>query len=215
VTAQDVHEALSGRLGDSGALFSDDQLWRFLLWRFFPPRLCGPVDVDPMERTMPVVTARRRLLNLLMLNPSTADAKKDDPTVAKGGRLAHAWGYDGIVVTNLSAWRSTDPKALYTAGYATMNLSWPWGTPDNDTAILTAAKLCDLTICAWGVHGALGGRGASVAAMLRGATRLKRNEAEIERGVNLCYLRLTKDGHPEHPLYIPMNTVPKPWEAIS
>src|SRR4051812_14962809 len=70
-----------------GARFSSDRRHRYALWRVW--------DGD------------RGLCNFLMLNPSTADETSDDPTVASCTRRARAWGYGGLVVTNLFAFRAT------------------------------------------------------------------------------------------------------------
>ena len=51
-------------------------------------------------------------VNFIMLNPSTADAQEDDPTIRRCIGFAKAWGYGGIVVTNLFAYRATNPKEL-------------------------------------------------------------------------------------------------------
>jgi hypothetical protein len=126
-----------------------------------------------------------------MLNPSTADAFQLDPTNRRCVGFAQAWGYGSMVTTNIFAFRSTDPVGLRTANDAV--------GPANDEEILTAAKNADLVIAAWGTHGELYGRGTAVRDML--AT------AGIERHV----LRLTKDGHPGHPLYVAGDTVPTAW----
>src|ERR1700744_1291942 len=53
------------------------------------------------------------IVNFVMLNPSTADDKFDDPTIRKCCGFAKRWGYSGIIVTNLFAFRATDPKDLH------------------------------------------------------------------------------------------------------
>lgn len=125
----------------------------------------------------------------LMLNPSTADASNDDPTIRRCIGFAKAWGFGGLIVGNLFALRSTDPKALY-------DHPDPVG-PRNDEHLRAIAKDAELIVCAWGAHGALRGRGVEVAGILDGA--------------NLAALSVTKDGHPGHPLYIPANAQPKAW----
>jgi hypothetical protein len=130
-------------------------------------------------------------VNFLMLNPSTADAFQLDPTNRRCVGFAQAWGYGSMVTTNIFAFRSTDPAGLRTAADAI--------GPENDDAILSAATSADLVIAAWGTHGELQGRGTAVREMLVGA------------GIALHALRLTKAGHPGHPLYVAGDTLPTSW----
>lgn len=127
----------------------------------------------------------------LMLNPSTADASQDDPTIRRCIGFAKAWGFGGLIVGNLFALRSTDPKALYSHPD-------PIG-PDNNSHLDAIAHAAELIVCAWGTHGALHGRGREVAERLDDR--------------NLAALRLTADGHPGHPLYIPASAQPKAYFA--
>lgn len=120
---------------------------------------------------------------IVMLNPSTADEFKNDPTVERCCRRARMWGYDRLDVVNIFALRSTDPKGLY-------QCDDPVGA-DNDAAILDAAKQADLTVAAWGNHGQLQGRGQAVLSLLQNA------------GVELHVLKMSKVGEPVHPLYQP------------
>src|ERR1700731_2978902 len=78
----------------------------------------------------------------VMLNPSTADAEVDDPTIRSCMRLAKQMGHGSFEVVNLFAWRATDPRELHTA-------SDPVG-PENDRVIEAAVNRCDIVICAWG-----------------------------------------------------------------
>lgn len=121
----------------------------------------------------------------LMLNPSTADESKNDPTVARCCNFAQAWGAGGLVVLNLFALRSTDPKGLYACPD-------PVG-PSNDFAILTATE-GRRVVAAWGCHGAYKNRDLAVMNLL------------AHRPVE-C-LKVTKDGHPSHPLYLRGDSVP-------
>lgn len=125
----------------------------------------------------------------VMLNPSTADADQDDPTIRRCINFAKSWGYGGLVVGNLFALRSTDPKALY-------NHDAPVG-PENDAYLTRIAGECHQVVAAWGTHGAFGERGAEVAKMLNGH--------------NLTALKLTVAGFPGHPLYIAASTQPKAY----
>jgi hypothetical protein len=132
-------------------------------------------------------------VNFIMLNPSTADASVDDPTVRRCGLYARRWGYGGLVVTNLFAWRATDPSELRVAVD-------PVG-PDTDAHILRSARQSALVVCAWGVHGSLHGRDAAVLELLNNVDALGLSP--------LHCLRTTKGGHPAHPLYLPGSLVPR------
>lgn len=131
------------------------------------------------------------LCMFLMLNPSTADAEKPDPTITRCLGFARSWGCGSLVVCNLFALRSTDPRELYKSAD-------PIG-PDNDAAIVGWARKASLRVAAWGNHGRHRERGVRVKLRLR------------DLGVPLSYLRLTKLNQPEHPLYVPATTQPTPW----
>jgi hypothetical protein len=126
-----------------------------------------------------------------MLNPSTADHRRSDPTVTRCVKRAEAMGYAGLLVQNIFALRSTDPKGLYSHPD-------PIG-PANDAFLREPGEDVGGTIVAWGVHAKFMGRGAVVAAML------------AEQGVPLRCLDLTKDGYPKHPLYVPAALQPVPY----
>ena len=121
------------------------------------------------------------------LNPSTADEKRNDPTIRRCIGFARSWGYDGLVMANLFAFRATQP--------ADMKLAADPVGPDNDATLCQLAKDAGVVVAAWGAHGAHLDRGAQVRAMLPG----------------LHHLRLTKDGHPGHPLYLPASLTPQLW----
>lgn len=122
--------------------------------------------------------ARRLPLVWIMLNPSTADAEVDDPTIRRCMGFARRENAGGIEVLNLFALRSTDPRALKSADD-------PIGA-GNDEWYRETLHSGDTAIAAWGRHGSLRGRDAAVIRMLR------------ERGVQLIGL----DGVPKHPLYV-------------
>jgi hypothetical protein len=118
------------------------------------------------------------------LNPSTADAISDDPTIRRCIGFARSWGFGKLVVANLFALRSTDPSVLVDADD-------PIG-PKNDWWLRTLSKKAELTIAAWGIHGALHDRAAHVLPMLRSVHHLGR----------------TRAGHPRHPLYLRGSCLP-------
>lgn len=127
----------------------------------------------------------------IMLNPSTATEVQNDPTVERCERRARTLGFGQFRVTNIFAWRDTDPKAMRAAAD-------PVG-PENDRLIADSLPWADQIIAAWGTHGAHLGRGAQVEALLRSSGR------------PVYHLGLSKDGHPKHPLYIAYATQPTLW----
>ncbi|MCQ0091027.1 DUF1643 domain-containing protein [Roseovarius sp. M141] len=130
--------------------------------------------------------------HFIMLNPSTATEEANDPTVERCERRARALGFGAFRVTNIFAWRDTDPRAMRAAAD-------PVGAA-NDAAILEGCDWADTIVAAWGTHGAHQGRGASVAALLAATGR------------DVHHLGLTKDGHPRHPLYISYARQPDLWD---
>ena len=153
----------------SGAAFSACRRWRYLLWRRW-------------DETKPIA-------NFLMLNPSTADEVKLDPSCTRARIYAERWGYGALIVTNLFGWRATDPAEMKAARD-------PVGR-GNDRAILAAAREAAIVVCAWGNHGAHRNRSSEVRKLL-GRTRLH-------------ILRMNDSGEPAHPLYLPAALTPKGW----
>jgi hypothetical protein len=115
----------------------------------------------------------------VMLNPSTANAEQDDPTIRRCIGFAREWGYERLKVVNLYAFRATKPVDLWVADD-------PVG-PENDCEISKSLGGSDLTIAAWGAHAR--------------SDRLARF-AEVFAGWRFYALGLTKDGAPRHPLYL-------------
>ena len=153
------------------AVFSPDRRYRYLL-----RRRVGESDSRAL---------------FVMLNPSAADERDDDPTIRRCIGFARDWGYGVLEVANLFALVSTKPEGLTRARD-------PIG-PDNDDAIRAAMKRADLIILAWGNHGLrLPDRAARVEDMAR------------EAGHPHC-LGITKAGAPRHPLYLPRSTPPAPF----
>lgn len=124
-----------------------------------------------------------RLLPFVMLNPSTADAGRDDPTIRRCRSFSLREGYDGIEVMNLYAFRATDAADLWKA--------------DDPIGDQTGSHLLDLAwahrgnwiVCGWGTN-APAARVRNVVALL------------TSHGSQLVCLGRTKDGHPRHPLYV-------------
>lgn len=123
-------------------------------------------------------------LPFIMLNPSTADADVDDPTIRRCMGFARREGAGGIVVANLFALRATSPTAI-------KYVEDPIGPKNADAmeSVRVTSLVTDFPIiCAWGEHS--GFRGAEVTRLLSTA------------GTRLVCLGLTKSGAPRHPLYV-------------
>ncbi len=155
----------------SGATFSSCRRWRYLLWRLWDEG--------------------RPAANFLMLNPSIADEHQLDPSCSRARDYAERWGYGALIVTNLFAWRATEPQDMKRADD-------PVGR-SNNRAILRSARQSGVVVCAWGNHGGHLDRAATVVAKLRGA------------GVPLHALRVTAEGQPSHPLYLPARLNAARW----
>lgn len=150
----------------STAHFSPDRRYRYWLTR---------------ESLIP--TGGRGALNMILLNPSTADETQDDPTIRRCIGYARSWSYSRLIITNLFAFRSTDPKGLLRADD-------PVG-PDNNEHIRVQATLADRVVIGWGAHGHLLNRGDAVLDLLRLI------------GIHPFCLTRTNGGQPGHPLYLP------------
>ena len=130
----------------------------------------------------------------VMMNPSTAGTAFDDPSVAKCGRFARAWGCDALFVGNAFAYRATDQRRL-------AEVADPVG-PENDHHLIGMAASARLVVVAYGTPQLpqLRARGPAVARLLAGV------------GIALHVLRLSpKGGIPMHPLYLPETLTPQPW----
>lgn len=134
----------------------------------------------------------------VMLNPSTADAEKDDPTIRKCMGFARRWGWQGFTVVNLFAYRATDPADLWVAFQRGEDIFGP----ENEAtlaAVLESAR--GPVVAAWGaqMHPEVRARLAWLLARFS--------------WVKWTSLGLTKDGHPRHPLMTPYSgrAFPIPW----
>lgn len=128
----------------------------------------------------------------VLLNPSTADAEVDDPTIRRCIGFSRRLGFDAMQIANLFALRSTNPAAL-------KGCDDPIG-PKNDAHIRLAVTVSSLTIVAWGRGGRLRGRDRDV-------TRL------LAPLVSLNSFGTTADGSPRHPLYLQSEEPLLLWEG--
>lgn len=138
-----------------------------------------------------------RPIAFVMLNPSTADAEQDDPTIRRCMGFAKAWGGSELIVVNLFALRATKPETLWAPQTAD-----PVG-PLNDDAIREAGEYCHgndgLIVAAWGNHGAFMNRGRDVLERL------------WQEALPIHYLKMTGAKQPSHPLYLKADLRPIEW----
>jgi len=163
---------------NGGANLSECGTYRWGLWRSFDHG-SGPWAV------------------FVMLNPSTADATKNDPTIRRCIGFAREQRCTGLYVVNLFAYRATKPAELKAAHKRGVDIVGE----ENDERIRSALRLCQggPVICAWGTKGTLLGRDKEVLKLLREHSWVRPRA-----------LRMTKSGHPEHPLYLPKGLPPVP-----
>ena len=118
----------------------------------------------------------------IMLNPSTADEFVEDPTIRRVVNYAKDWGYGGVYVGNLYAFRSTDPKGLKC-------IADPIG-PENINHIQTLISLVDKVIYAWGNE--------------------QKEPDWLKKIVETPYcIEISKKGIPKHPLYLKKCLIPQ------
>lgn len=144
-------------LSASRAHFSPDRIHRYALWRTWD--------------------STKGVAMFVCLNPSTADETKNDPTVSRCIKYAKKWGYGGMIMSNIFAFRATDPDNMKAAAD-------PVG-PENDEWLIKLSKESNILIAAWGNHGEFMERGKQVLKMFD----------------SLHSLAINGTGHPKHPLY--------------
>jgi hypothetical protein len=132
----------------------------------------------------------------VMLNPSTANAEQDDPTIRRCIGFAQAWGYQKLAVGNLFAYRATDPKEL-----KRLRLEDAAG-PENDEWLRRLCTRAALIVCAWGAHRFAAYRMPWVEPIL------------AERTGGVVCLGTTKEDHPRHPLYVKADTQVVPFAPV-
>ena len=129
----------------------------------------------------------------IMLNPSTADGERDDPTIRRCIGYARDWGYGGFYVCNLFGYRATEPTDL-------LNVKDPIGELNLDY-IKAKSKKVDKVVCAWGNKPIL--------------KRLLQDTSALEMlkfiKHKLYFLELSKEGVPKHPLYLKSELKPIKW----
>ena len=149
-----------------GATFSRCRRYRYRLWRRWQD---GPTLVA------------------IGLNPSTADAEKDDPTIRRLMGFARRWECGGLIVLNLLAFRATSPATMKAAPLDPVGDA-NWHAFDG---VLPPPRRADIVLCCWGAGGAHMDRDRTVTAYLE------------HHGITPWCLGVTSVGLPRHPLYVP------------
>lgn len=153
----------------SGAIFSDDRRFRYALWRRWNN---SPKNLDA--------------LLFIGLNPSTANATKDDPTIRRVAEFAKSWGFGGLFVGNLFSIVSADPAVLCLEPAVEL----PGGL--NDQAIINMRLISTVVMVGWGDFGRYTGtRPAEVLTLV---------------GEPVHCIKVNQSGEPSHPLYLPGNS---------
>lgn len=145
-----------------GAIISPSGQYRYRLWRQLTP-------------------GKRRCL-FIMLNPSTATADVDDPTIRRCMGFTRRLSCDTLDVVNLFAYRATDPNELKL--HSREHLCGPLNLQHIHQAIGTA----EVIIAGWGARGGLHGMDKYVLSTITAPV--------------YC-LGKTMHGKPRHPLYLP------------
>ena len=156
------------------ATISDDNMYRYTLSRIWDEN--------------------KDLVMFLMLNPSTADDKVNDPTIRRCINYAKSWNYGGVLVTNLFAYRSTYPKKL-------LEISDPIG-PENLNYLENLNERVSMCVCSWG-------KSLTVDKLLKKFPNYK--PLSKINSHKLRYLELSKDGTPKHPLYLKKDILPNKY----
>ena len=146
------------------AVVSNNELYRYQLSRIW-------------DSSLPMVM-------FICLNPSTADHKDDDPTILKCIKYAQNWGYGGLLIGNLFAYRATNPSEM-------KKVDDPVG-PLNNHYLKLMSQQVNQIVCGWGNHGTFLDRDDEVKCMFDKLYALKRNVS----------------GTPSHPLYLKQSLIP-------
>lgn len=150
--------------------------YRYTLWREWG-----------VDRSLFDGPRAEQYLQVVLLNPSTANELDNDPTVTRCIVRARSLGFRALCVTNIFAYAATDPEVMKAQGD-------PVG-PDNDRWLMEIASGAGMILAGWGKHGLHMNRGNAVAKMLPALQCLWTNA----------------DGTPKHPLYCAYSLNPKPY----
>ena len=155
-----------------GAVFDESERYRYSLWRAwstYHPRIA-----------------------FVLLNPSTADEERNDPTIRRCIGFARAWNFGSMEVVNLFAYRATNAREL-------LKIDDPVGE-ENNYYLIQAVERCSSVVVGWGTWGTLLARDLQVLSLIAGRK-------------DVHCLGITKNGQPRHPLYLKGNTSLVPFYA--
>lgn len=155
---------------ETNAVISDCQKYRYKLTRLW-------------DENLPYV-------HFVGLNPSTADAVINDPTITRCINFAKSWGYGGLIMTNLFAYRTPEPRILFAYNGDIIG-------PENDRYIQQGFAKAEKTVVAWGNHGIYNNRSVQVVRMLP----------------EVYCLKINQSGQPAHPLYLRTDARPKTFHS--
>lgn len=165
-------------------IFSPCRKYRYTLWRDWSDQIKGGLHFTEDPHLDYYSGKPDQFVQFIGLNPSTADETLDDPTIRRCINFAKAWGFGAMCMTNIFAWRDTDPFKMRTQ-------QDPVGS-ENDYWITKVACEAGLIVAAWGTHG----------------THLNRGQIVKRMIPKLHCLKVTANGYPSHPLYLPQTLKP-------
>jgi len=171
----------------SGATESEDGTYRYHLWREWDGVAKAPHKHWLSDEQGKLYSIPKTVLWIL-LNPSKASYKNNDPTTTRLIDFTKAWGYDRMELINLFSYRATDPAELRATHERGVDIV---GADNEEWARKSIAK-ASLIILAWGNGGTYNGQSAWMMDIL---------------GLSITYrLGLTRTKQPLHPLYVPAKT---------
>jgi len=177
-TPEEAKNPLAGQVALNGH--------RFALWRHVGDSLVHATD---------------RIACWIMLNPSTADANKDDPTMRRVSDFSRRWGYNWVTVGNLWPHRTSKPVELR-SWLARRDEFVERATTESESWVADMVERAHMVIVAWGAHGDHNARGTRMLDFL------------CEQGVEPYALALTKSGAPSHPLRLSSLLEPQPYGEL-
>lgn len=142
-----------------------------------------------LQRYVKPPIASFRWVLWVLNNPSTADHDIDDATVRRTWAFTESWGFNGMLLINTNPYRCTNPRS--------QRIPPAHILAANDAYLIDAMSQYDLTVCGWGDAA--------------NPELVKRAALVLHSCGPLHSLRVTKQGNPGHPLYLPGNLQPKPW----